>query len=204
MNNRLPQQQMYSQQPPPAQMSNMIFLSEPNFRLVQGKKGALLGIDMKGYNLVFFYTDECKICSQFKPQYFATAQRMGKMRFSLVNLSKNRRIIDMSKQTIMPLTKVPHIVFYNDGRPVATYTGTHNVESLIGFITNIIQHVNSTSQQQNREQKQQTSNNNDSDEGIPFNVVCDDEGMCYLTNDEVYEGKSCEDGQCCYITDAEL
>ncbi len=40
--------------------------------------------------------------------------------------------------------------------------------------------------------------------GIPYNVVCDDDGMCYLTDGEITDGGNCENGECCFLTDGEL
>jgi hypothetical protein len=61
-----------------------------------------------------------------------------------VNKLENRRVVQLSNQTIVPITYVPDIILYVDGIPYMRYDGTHDIQSIKTFIVDIYQRLQKT------------------------------------------------------------
>ena len=57
---------------------------------------------------------------------------------------ENRRVVQLSNQTIVPITYVPDIILYVDGIPYMRYDGNHDIQSIKKFILDIYQQLQKT------------------------------------------------------------
>ncbi len=75
-----------------------------------------------GYSLVLFYSPSCELCSKVAlPIFKQLPMEMSGCQFGAVNISANKKLIEASAGTGLPLKYVPFIVFYNQGKPIMTY-----------------------------------------------------------------------------------
>lgn len=127
-------------------MSGLLFLSEDYFKTVNTEKGDVLGTTIRGISLILFYSTQCPYCEPFIPIFKKLPGTVGGCQFGMINISTNRSIVEKSKNTIMPLTYVPYIVLYNNGRPIISYDGPANEQELKNFVMSIVE-SNQTKQQ---------------------------------------------------------
>ena len=57
--------------------------------------------------------------------------------FGMINVSKNKEIVRTSKDTIAPITYVPYIILYHNGRPYMRYDGPANQNDIQNFIVEV-------------------------------------------------------------------
>lgn len=109
-------------------------LSSQHFQVV-GTKKRTLNIQVPGNVLVFFKMQNCPGCAQFEPVFHQLASQTPTIKHTVADLSYNREIVVMSRQTNTPIEKVPFIMLYVNGRPHAKFNGKKNIPSLQNFIT---------------------------------------------------------------------
>lgn len=120
-------------------MSGLLFLSEDYFKIVNTKKGDVLGTTVRGISLILFYSTQCPYCEPFIQIFKKLPGTVGGCQFGLINISTNRSIVEKSKNTIMPLTYVPYIVLYSNGQPIVSYDGPADVQELKNFVMSIVE-----------------------------------------------------------------
>jgi hypothetical protein len=90
----------------------------------------------------------------------------------------------MSKNTIAPVTYVPYIVLYINGRPFMVYKGPSESEEIRRFVIEVANNVQKK-QQFSKEKVKQDDNG-----GIPAYTigrpVCGDDKVCYLNFGTAY------------------
>ena len=119
-------------------MSNY-YLNTEDFAL----NGNNLIIGVNGITLVMFYSQNCKYCSAFMPQYLSLPGSIIGVNFGLCCVDgKNNQIIKMSKTSSTPIAGVPKIILYNDGVPYVEYTGQRNRQNILQFLQDILIKLN--------------------------------------------------------------
>ena len=130
-------------------------LYSTNFNVV-GRERKVLSINVPGVILVFFKMDGCGACNQFMPIFQQLSQQDRRVKFAIANLSGNREIIGMSRETNTPIHNVPDFIFYSNGRPIAKPAKTdfslNGLKSFIGKALNASSHQ---TQQQHPQYSQQ-------------------------------------------------
>jgi hypothetical protein len=109
---------------------------------------------------------------------------IGGCQFGIVNVTLNKNCIRLSKDTIAPITYVPYIVLYINGRPCMKYMGPHNADEIKRFILEVAQKTES--RQKFSEEHQNQIQENHRDVNIP----------AYTIGIPLY---GCEDGECTYL-----
>jgi len=127
------------------------FLSAENF-VVMGTKQKILGINAPGNVLVFFKMQKDNNCAEFEPVFASLARKEKRVSFAVLNISENREVVISSRETNTPITAVPVIILYINGRPHAKFNGTKNIPSIQNFITKALQVNMSTSAPASRQQ----------------------------------------------------
>ena len=112
------------------------FLSKNNFHLKESVDGKILALDndMKGINLVLFYSNECEHCSKVISEFKKLPEHIFNCNFSMINVNQNTEVVKLSKQTISPLTYVPELILFIDNIPYMKYEGEVNIPDLQKFI----------------------------------------------------------------------
>jgi len=165
-------------------MSGLLFLSNDDFVLSKGTKGNILCTSIPGFSLVLFYSTQCPHCQQLIPIFKKLPGTIGGCQFGMINVSTNKNCIRLSKDTIAPITYVPYIVLYINGRPFMRYSGPADASEIKRFVIEVAQKV---------ETKQKFSNENVKEDArgrIPAYTIgipkCDDDEMCYFPFNQAY------------------
>ncbi len=129
-------------------MSGILYLNCDDFVIKKGEKGNLmcLNYEVQGLSLVLFYSNECQHCNKLMVRYKQLPFNINGCQFTMINVNKmeNRRVVQLSNQTIVPITYVPDIILYVDGIPYMRYDGNHDIQSIKTFILDIYQQLQKT------------------------------------------------------------
>lgn len=168
-------------------MSGLLFLTSVDFSVNKGTKGNILCNGIQGYSLILFYSTQCVHCKELIPIFKKLPGSIAGCQFGMINVSSNKQCVQMSRDTIAPITYVPYIVLYINGKPFMRYNGPHTDGDLKKFVIEVAN---------NLQTKQKFSDQQVKDEpkGIPLycigNPLCgQDDRVCYLSMDEAYPNK---------------
>ena len=169
-------------------MNGLLFLTSEDFTVKKGSKGNIMCHEIPGFSLIFFYsTTQCDHCPKLIPIFKKLPGTIGGCQFGMVNVIINRQCVNMSKNTIAPITYVPYIVLYIDGKPFMRYNGPYDEREIRRFILEVANKIRS---------KQQFSSENikDDKKSIPEytigHPVCGaDDKVCYLEFNDAYGDK---------------
>ena len=177
-------------------MSSLVFLSSDDFSIENGTRGPVLAHGIKGFALIFFYSTGCVHCQSFIPVFKRLPGTLAGCQFGMINVSKNKDVIRMSRDTIAPITYVPYICLYVNGKPFMLYEGPHDEGELRRFIlevANKLQNKEKFATNNNNTNNNNGSNSNpnirETDKGIPAYTIgkpFSDENVCYLEFEEAY------------------
>ena len=169
-------------------MSALLFLTSEDFSVAKGQKGDILCNNIKGYSIVLFYSTHCVHCQTLTPIFKGLPGTIGNCQFAMINVSTQKNVVAMSRNTIAPITFVPYIIFYVNGKPFMKYNGPHDAGEIRRFIVEITRNLQS-------KQKffEETTAKHEKEKKIPEYTIgipksCDD-GVCYLEFEEAYEKK---------------
>lgn len=169
-------------------MSGLLFLGNDDFTLMKGTKGNILCSSIPGYSLILFYSTQCPHCQKLIPIFKKLPGTIGGCQFGMINVSTNKNCIRLSNDTIAPITYVPYIVLYINGRPFMRYLGPHDANELKKFIIEVAQKMDSKQKftnQANILENRETS--------IPAYTIgvplygCDNGECTYLNFTEAYQ-----------------
>ena len=169
-------------------MSALLFLSSDDFSIAKGTKGDILCNPIRGFSLILFYSMQCNYCHQLIPIFKKLPGTIGGCQFGMINVGQNKEVVHKSKDTIAPITYVPYIVLYINGRPFMRYNGPYDAGEIRRFVFEIAQKFQS-------KQKFVGDANIKEDPrgGIPEYTIgkplYGDDLVCYLEFDEAYVKK---------------
>jgi len=159
-------------------MSALLYLTADDFSIAKGKKGNLLCTNIKGYNVVLFYSTSCVHCKTLIPIFKTIPGSVGNCQFAMVNVSLNRNIVLMSNDTISSIKYVPLIIFHVDGKPFMKYNGPNDINEIRRFIFEVTQKLGAKKFYEETVTKHETENKiPEYTIGVP--KTCED-GVCYL------------------------
>ena len=165
-------------------MSGLLFLSSEDFVVAKGSKGDILCHGIPGFSLILFYSTQCSHCQQLIPIFKGLPGTIGGCQFGMINVSSNKKCVNMSRDTIAPISYVPYIVLYIQGKPFMRYNGPHESSEIRRFVIEVANKVQS-------KQKFSSENVKDDKKGIPefttgHPLVGQDDKRCYLEFDDAY------------------
>lgn len=165
-------------------MSGLLFLSSEDFNIAKGTKGNILCHGVPGFSLILFYSTQCNHCQNLIPIFKRLPGTIGGCQFGMLNVGSNKQCIRMSQETIAPITYVPYIILYINGRPFLRYAGAHDFNEIRRFVFDVAQKVNN---------KQKFSDENVKEDprgGIPAYTIghplFGDDDRFYLEFDDAY------------------
>jgi thiol-disulfide isomerase/thioredoxin len=168
-------------------MSGLLFLSGDDFTIAKGTKGNILCNSIPGFSLILFYSTQCPHCQNLIPIFKKLPGSIGGCQFGMMNVGNNKECIKRSKQTIAPITYVPYIVLYINGKPFMSYQGPHDINEIKRFVLEVAQKVN------NKQKFSSEVVKEDPRSGIPaFTIgkpLYGDDNVTYLKFDEAYDSK---------------
>lgn len=168
-------------------MSGLLFLSSDDFTVTKGSNGDILCHSIPGFSLILFYSTQCEHCQKIIPIFKKLPGTIGGCQFGMINVSSNKKCVQMSKETIAPISYVPYIILFIGGKPFMRYNGPHNSDEIRRFVIEVANKVQS-------KQKFSTENvKQDKKGGIPeFTIgrpLCGQDNVCYLEFDNAYGDK---------------
>jgi thioredoxin-like negative regulator of GroEL len=133
----------------------VVNLTSKNFS--RSPNGTLL-INVPQSCLVLFKTKSCPHCVSLEPIFKQLSISDNRVLFCFADISMDRDIHKISKDSNIQITTVPIIVFYYQGKPFARYKGSRDAASISNFVTQISSKTASSPefiQQQQQEQQSQ-------------------------------------------------
>ena len=127
-------------------MNGLLYLSQYDFFMAPGERSQLMCNRIQGMSLVMFYTTECAYCHNLLNVFKQLPRAVYGCQFGIVNLSVNKQIALASKNTATPITYVPYIILYIDGRPFLKYDGERDMQHLTQFIHEVSQNIHAKQQ----------------------------------------------------------
>ena len=173
-----------------------IFLENGDFEVKKINGSSMLCTNMKGIAVVMFYSTQCSHCHNLIPIFKQLPRAVSGCQFGMANIDLCRDVITLSKETIDPITYVPYIVFYANRRPIMKYSGPHNINEIVKFVTDVAATLKTRNFFQ--EQKDgETSDPSSLKKSIPAFTI----GVpCEMSRHKGDEAKQCED-DVCYLSD---
>lgn len=171
-------------------MSGLLFLNSSDFTLQKCSKGNIMCTSIPGFSLILFYSTQCQYCKSFIPLFKKLPGTLGGCQFGMINVSHNKNCILMSKKSISPITVVPYVILYVNGKPYMRYQGPQDIKEITRFIIEISKKLsgnktNKNSMRLDKNVKKSVSG------GIPAYCLGqplfgDEENICYLEFSEAY------------------
>ena len=166
-------------------MNGLLFLSTDDFTVSKGTKGNIMTHSIPGFSLILFYSTQCVHCQNLIPIFKTLPGTIGGCQFGMINVSTNKTCVRMSKDTIAPITYVPYIILYINGRPFMKYQGPQNADEIRNFIIAVHTKISSKQKFADEEVKE------DPRGGIPAYTIghplYGDDDVCYLEFVEAYK-----------------
>ncbi len=174
-------------------MTSVLFLGSQDFFVSENSNGRkVLCNNLKGISLVMFHADvtQCEYCEEALPEFKKMPYKIPGIKFATVNINKNRDIVYMASQTVLPIKVVPLIILYVNGRPSLKYDGEKTATDITAFLDEILNRFAQQKEFKDNKNLRLESEIPPYTVGVPFNLVCDNEkGICYLTYDAAYHKK---------------
>lgn len=166
-------------------MSGLLFLSSDDFSVQQGQKGKILCTpQLKGFSVILFYSVQCDHCQTLIPIFKTLPQHFAGFQFAMINVSNNKNVIMMAKDTIAPITYVPYVLFYVDGKPYMQYSGPYRLDEIKQFIVEVANEVKSKAKFFDQKTAPPPANNRIPEYAIGVPKCKDD--VCYLEFEKAY------------------
>jgi thioredoxin-like negative regulator of GroEL len=158
-------------------MSGLLFLQSGDFNIQTGNRGDILCNSIRGISLILFYSTKCGHCQNLIPVFKRLPGSIGGCQFGMINVSLEKDIIRMAKNTIVPIEFVPLIILFVNGKPYVRYDGSYNDNELRLFIVNVTKQLQ-TKDKFSQDRAKQTGGERE----IPLYSV----GIPLCGDDEVY------------------
>jgi hypothetical protein len=137
----------------------MQYLTDQHFNLI-GNQVKTLGITLPGFVLVYFKTQACPNCTKFDPVFKQLSMVENKVSYAVADVYQNNKsIVSKSRATTTPISAVPMLILYINGRPHAKFSGTLNLASLRGFIEKALESAKNAAPPAQKQFMGQTSSN---------------------------------------------
>lgn len=170
-------------------MSGLLFLTSDDFEIQRGQKGAIMCNDIPGFSLILFYSTHCQYCKPLVTIFKQLPGTIGGCQFGMINVSANKKCVQMSRQTIAPVSYVPYIVLYINGKPFMIYKSTspYDANEIRRFVIEVANNVRKKQQFSKKYVKEDSKSIPAYCLGVP---IKGDEDVCYLEFDTAYPGKA--------------
>jgi len=124
-------------------MSGILFLNHNDFEVKKGEKGDMMTLkyDKTGLTLVLFYSKELPTCEHLMIQFKQLPSKINGCNFAMVNMNKNMELVNMSRNTIAPITYVPDLTLFVNGCPFIRYDGEQEIEAIRKFLEEIYEKI---------------------------------------------------------------
>jgi hypothetical protein len=165
-------------------MSGLLFLTYEDFFIGKGTDGPILCNQIKGLSLILFYSTQCTYCQKFIPIFKRMPGSINGCQFGMINVSQNKQCVLMSKETIAPITYVPYIILYVNGKPYMVYNGPYDENEIKRFVIEV---ANSIMKRQKMDSEDKVKRVGKSIPEFTIGIpLCGEDERCYLEFDDAY------------------
>jgi len=165
-------------------MSGPLFLTSEDFSVQKGAKGDIVCHNIPGLSVILFYSTFCDYCQNFIPIFKKIPGTIGGCQFGMTNVSTNKAVVEMSRNTVSQIKYVPYIVLYVNGKPFMSYKGPPDENEIRRFVMEVANNIQKKQQFSKEKVKEDTGGTMIPKYtlGIP---LCGgkDQDVCYLTYD---------------------
>jgi hypothetical protein len=175
-------------------MSGLLFLSGEDFSINGGTKGSIMCHAIPGFSLILFYSTQCDHCQTLIPIFKKLPGSISGCQFGMINVSTNKTCVRMSKSTISPITYVPYIVLYVEGKPFMSYKGPHESGEIRRFVFEVAQKVQGNQKFSNEKVKNDPEGRCIPQYTIGRPLYGPDDKVCYLEFDTAYDKEGGQQG----------
>ena len=166
-------------------MSGLLFCTNEDFFIQNIKDQNVLSCNIDGFSFILFYSTQCKFCKQLVPIFKSLPGTIGGCKFGMLNISKNKEIIQKSIHSSTEIKYVPLMILYIDGKPFMRYDGPLDKQSILEFIVNV---ANSIQDKQNfSENKEIVQPKKEIPEYCIGRPLCGKNNRCYVKYDNAYQ-----------------
>jgi len=166
-------------------MSGLLFLNYDDFTTKKVDDKQILCNTIQGISLILFYSTSCEHCAGLIPIFKSLPKRLTGCHIGLINVMRNKQIINESKKTITPITYVPYVVLYWNGRPYMKYNGAADINEITKFVLQVSKNIYNKNQQRSNEKSGENNEIPPYSVGIPL-YGKDRRKVCYLDMDKSY------------------
>ena len=168
-------------------MSGLLFLTANDFNVTTTNKNKrIMEVNIPGFSLIMFYSPNCDHCKNLLPMFRTLPGTLSGCQFGIININKNKKVINQSRGTITELKVVPYIIMYYKGKPYMRYDGPQDISEIIHFVKSVSETI--SRQVDSKPPKEETN------EGYIIPEYCiarptkggDNENICYLNFTEAY------------------
>jgi thiol-disulfide isomerase/thioredoxin len=189
---------------------SLIELGAESFKKIKGNRGHVLGlVNAQNLTLVMFYSMQCTFCDQAMPELAKLSRFLREnnmpVQVAVCDVSKNKRVIQESADTVDPIKYVPYLTIYLGDPPYLRYNGK-KVAEMLNYLVEVNASIPASSSSSRSASSRRRRSPPAPPVRIPYNVVCEGD-VCYLTQDEVFGGKPKKKvcvGNVCYLTQEEV
>ena len=164
-------------------MSGLLFLTSDDFHVANGTKGKILCHGIPDISLILFYSTMCEHCQTLIPIFKRLPGTIGGCQFGMINVSTNKKCVQMSQNTITPIEYVPYIILYINGRPFMRYNGPQDGNEIRRFVIEVANKVQKKQKFSSKHVKTSKKRIPEYTLGIP---LCGPDNKCYLVMNEAY------------------
>ncbi len=115
-------------------------LTSQNFQVVGAQGSQTLKLNYSGNVLVLFKLQQCQGCSALEPIFYQLSNEDKRVGYAVCDLTHDKNVITMSRNTTTAITKVPHLILYVQGAPHARFKGeSKTIAAIKNFISSALQ-----------------------------------------------------------------
>ena len=134
--------------------SGILYLTSEDFTVSKGQKGSILSNFIQGFSLILFYSPSCPHCQQLLPIFKRLPNTVASCQFGTLNVSTNKGLVQASQSTVSPITYVPLIILYVNGKPFLKYAGPADIDEIKRFVIEVSKNIQSKQQFSKKEVKE--------------------------------------------------
>lgn len=119
-------------------MSGLLFLQSCDFNVQSSTRGGeIVCNNIRGVSLILMYATKCEFCRRLIPIFKRLPGSIGGCQFGMINIESERDIVRLSNNSLVPITYVPLIVLYFNGKPFIRYDGPHEEADIRAFLIDV-------------------------------------------------------------------
>lgn len=119
-------------------MSGLLFLQSCDFNKQPSSRGGeIVCNNIRGVSLILMYATKCEFCRRLIPIFKRLPGTIGGCQFGMVNIETERELVRLSINSLVPISYVPLIVLYVNGKPFIRYDGAHEEQDIRAFLLDV-------------------------------------------------------------------